>query len=162
MPFAAEVHRWAHVGAMEIASKATRAATGFYSRGYLTAATESQRQGVPAELQDLCNAVRATREGAVSMPVRTLVALAVLLAVSLAWWAAERIGALLAGLGFAGPAGAVRAFLILRRELWARQAGSQGRCQGRQGLDQVSILLTKTAGRSAGGIRGSARRRGSE
>ncbi|KAK0617012.1 hypothetical protein B0T14DRAFT_255609 [Immersiella caudata] len=113
VPFAAEVHRWAHVGAMDIASKATRVATGYYSRGVPAAVEESRKQGVQSELQDLCNAVRVTREGAVSMPVRTLVAVAVLLAISLAWWAVERLGVLLASWGLTGPIGMLRAFLVL-------------------------------------------------
>jgi hypothetical protein len=113
VPFAAEVHRWAHFGAMDIASKATRVAPGYYSRGIAAAVEESQKQGVQAELQDLCNAVRITREGAVSISIRTFVAVAVLLAVSLAWWAVERLGVLLASWGLAGPMGTVRAFLVL-------------------------------------------------
>ncbi|KAJ3534551.1 hypothetical protein NM208_g1854 [Fusarium decemcellulare] len=112
--FGAEVHRWAHIGAMDIASKATRAATGFYSRGTSDAVAMMDGDGgVSEELKDLCDAVRITKEGTVALPLHVLVALLVLLFVSLAWWALERIGVALAARGVSGPGGVVRAFLML-------------------------------------------------
>lgn len=114
VPFAAEVHRWAHIGAMDIASKATRSATGFYGRGNMTALAVAEAEGpLNEEMRDLCNAVRATREGTVTLPLRVLVALAVLLGVALGWWILERLGVALASWGFAGPGGVIRSFLML-------------------------------------------------
>lgn len=114
VPFAAKVHRWAHIGAIDIASKATRAATGFYTRrDPASVFTMGIKGGMSGELQDLCNTVRTTREGIVSLPLSVLIALLVLLCIALAWWAVERIGVALASWGIVGPGSSIRAFLIL-------------------------------------------------
>ncbi|CAI4215640.1 unnamed protein product [Parascedosporium putredinis] len=117
VPFAAEVHRWAHIGAMDIASKSTRATTGFYARGNTTALELARGEAAAAqsnpELAELCDMVRTVKEGAVSMPVGVLVALAVLVGVSVVWWLVERLGVILASAGVYGPAGIFRAFLIM-------------------------------------------------
>ncbi|RSL57430.1 hypothetical protein CEP53_006489 [Fusarium sp. AF-6] len=114
VPFGAEMHRWAHIGAMDISSKATRAATGFYSRGDWDAVAMMDKDGgASEELKDLCDAVRMTKEGTVTLPLRILIVLLVLLSVALAWWALERIGVALAARGVSGPGGVVRAFLML-------------------------------------------------
>lgn len=113
VPFAAEVHRWAHVGAMDLASKVVRTATGFYARGDRDVEAKARERGPSPEMADLCGAVRRTEEGAAAVPWGVIIGVVVLVGVALLWWALERLGGILAGMGFSGPWGVVRGFLML-------------------------------------------------
>ena len=60
VPFGAEMHRWAHIGLMDIASKATRTTTGYYARG-VPQDTSSIAALQNSHLHDLCRSVRAVK-----------------------------------------------------------------------------------------------------
>ncbi|KAF4435955.1 hypothetical protein FACUT_6806 [Fusarium acutatum] len=114
VPFGAEMHRWAHVGAMDIASKATRTSVGFYSRGDFDAVAKMEREGNSnEELQDLCDAVRTTQDGTITLPLDKIICILVLLCVAIFWWALERICVMIATRGVSGPGGIFRSFLML-------------------------------------------------
>ena len=88
VPFGAEMHRWAHIGTLDIASKATRAATGFYTRGEPVDPTMVEALQTP-QLLDLCRNVRRVREGAVSVPLATVAVAICLVWVAAVWWIVE-------------------------------------------------------------------------
>jgi hypothetical protein len=113
VPFGAEVHRWAHVGLLDISSKATRTASGYYARGITQPPALLERIAADAPaLADLCGAVRTAREGTVSLPLAVTVSLFVLLLVAGLWWAVE---AALTSLAASGRSlfGLARPFLVL-------------------------------------------------
>ncbi len=108
VPFGAEMHRWAHIGTLDIASKATRAATGFYTRGEPVDPTIVEALQTP-QLLDLCRNVRRVREGAVSVPLATVAVAICLVWVAAVWWIVEIMLLFFAEKGFSS----VRAYLTL-------------------------------------------------
>lgn len=108
VPFGAEMHRWAHIGTLDIASKATRAATGFYTLGEPVDPSIVEALHTP-QLLDLCRNVRRVREGAVSVPLTTVLVAICLVWVAAVWWVVEIMLVFFAEKGFSS----VRAFLTL-------------------------------------------------
>lgn len=102
------MHRWAHIGTLDIAFKATRAATGFYTRGEPVDPTAVEALHAP-QLLDLCRNVRRVREGAVSVPLATVAIAICLLGVAAIWWIVELALLFFAERGYPS----VRAYLTL-------------------------------------------------
>ncbi|KAH6721796.1 hypothetical protein BKA61DRAFT_729275 [Leptodontidium sp. MPI-SDFR-AT-0119] len=108
--FGAEMHRWGHVGILDIASKATRIASGYYTRGETLNSSALAIEHSNQDLVDLCNAVREARAGVISIPIKDLVLLLVLLILACSSWIVEMIMVMLAQ---KGRQGILRLWLIL-------------------------------------------------
>jgi hypothetical protein len=109
VPFGAEIHRWAHIGLQDMASKATRTASGYYARGVEQTQAQLDALHTP-ELLSLCRSIRRTAEGSLSVPLWIPVFLLLLLMAALCWWIVELV---LTRLATSGRAGFWRPFLVL-------------------------------------------------
>lgn len=109
VPFGAEMHRWAHIGLQDLASKATRTASGFYARGVPLSPDLLNAFHTP-EILSLCRSIRSTAAGSLNMPLWIPVVLILLVFVALSWWTVELI---FTALATSGTPGFWRAFLIL-------------------------------------------------
>lgn len=109
VPFGAEMHRWAHIGLQDMASKATRTASGYYARGIEQSQDRLDALRTP-EILSLCRSIRKTAEGSLSVPLWIPVVMLLLLMGALCWWAVE-FG--LTWLAKSGRPGFWRPFLML-------------------------------------------------
>lgn len=110
VPFGAEMHRWGHVGILDIASKATRMASGYYARGNTLNSSILTTLHENLDLLNLCSAVREARAGVISIPVRDIIVLLVLLTLACSSWTVETVLVTLAQRGWQGV---VRLWLVL-------------------------------------------------
>jgi hypothetical protein len=90
VPFGVEMHRWAHVGTLDILSKPTRMSTGYYSRGTNPNATVLS-EAITPELIQLSRAVRVVKSGNVSLPLWTILLLVIFMALGLTWTLIEML-----------------------------------------------------------------------
>ncbi|KAL2050045.1 hypothetical protein ABVK25_009653 [Lepraria finkii] len=109
VPFGAEMHRWAHIGLQDMASKATRTASGYYARGIEQSQDLLDALRTP-ELLSLCRSIRRTAEGSLSVPLWIPVFMLLLLMGALCWWGVELV---LTWLATSGRPGFWRPFLVL-------------------------------------------------
>jgi hypothetical protein len=110
VPFGAEMHRWAHIGTLDVLSKATRMATGHYRRATSfnsTVLTEVATQ----ELRHLCDAVRVAKAGVIALPLWVIILLFAFLGLAAAWWLVEHLLIKLAQRG--STVGVTQGFLVL-------------------------------------------------
>jgi hypothetical protein len=110
VPFGAEMHRWGHIGTLDLASKATRMATGYYARGNNVNNSLLSALHTDPNLLDLCHAIRETRAGAISIPIRDLAVLLTLLVLAVIAWTAETV---LVAFAQKGWVGLIRLWLVL-------------------------------------------------
>lgn len=109
VPFGAEMHRWAHIGLQDMASKATRTASGYYARGIAQSQDRLDALRTP-EVLSLCRSIRRTAIGSLSVPLWIPIFMLLLLTGALCWWAVEFV---FTSLAISGRPGFWRPFLML-------------------------------------------------